>query len=40
MQLGDGVIAASALDHGLTIFTANVKHFGAIDGLQIEGFMP
>lgn len=40
VQLGDALIAATALEHGLTVFTANTKHFGAIDGLRIEAFAP
>jgi len=40
VQLGDALIAATALEHGLTVFTANAKHFGAIDGLRIEVFVP
>ncbi len=28
-----------ALEHGLTVLTANAKHFGSIDGLHIEVFM-
>lgn len=40
MQLGDAIIAATALEYGLTVFTANVKHFGAIGDLQVERFVP
>jgi predicted nucleic acid-binding protein len=40
LQMGDALIAATALDHGLPVFTANVKHFGAIQGLKIEPFIP
>ena len=40
VQLGDALIAATALKHGLTVFTANAKHFCAIDGLHIEVFVP
>jgi predicted nucleic acid-binding protein len=38
VQIGDALIAATALEHGLPVLTANVKHFGAVDGLQIEAF--
>ena len=31
---------ATALDHGLPVLTANVKHFGAVPGLTIEAFLP
>jgi predicted nucleic acid-binding protein len=40
VQLGDALIAATALEHGLTVLTANTKHFSAIDLLAIEGFVP
>ena len=40
MQLGDALIAATALEHGLTVLTANAKHFNAIPELAIEVFNP
>jgi predicted nucleic acid-binding protein len=40
LQMGDALIAATALDHGLPVLTANVKHFGAIEGLKVEAFLP
>lgn len=40
VQLGDALIAATALEHNLTVLTANAKHFGAIEGLRIEAFVP
>ncbi|HEX8612807.1 MAG TPA: type II toxin-antitoxin system VapC family toxin [Telluria sp.] len=40
MQMGDALIAATALEHGLTVLTANVKHFGAVAGLPLETFSP
>ncbi len=40
VQLGDALIAATAMEHGLTVFTANAKHFRAIDGLRLEVFLP
>jgi hypothetical protein len=40
LQMGDALIAATALDHGLPVLTANVKHFGAVEGLKIEAFVP
>ena len=40
LQLADALIAATALEHSLTVLTANAKHFSAIAGLQIEVFMP
>lgn len=38
VQMGDALIAATALEHGQTVLTANIKHFGAIDGLEIDAF--
>lgn len=40
LQLGDALIAATALEHGITVLTANAKHFGAVEGLGIETFVP
>ena len=40
LQMGDALIAATALDHGLPVLTANVKHFGAVQGLTVEAFTP
>jgi predicted nucleic acid-binding protein len=40
LQMGDALIAATALDHGLPVLTANVKHFGAVQGLEVEVFEP
>ena len=40
MRLADALIGATALEHDLTLLTANTKHFGAIEGLQIETFAP
>jgi predicted nucleic acid-binding protein len=40
LQMGDALIAATALDHGLPVLTANVKHFSAIEGLMVEAFVP
>jgi predicted nucleic acid-binding protein len=40
LQMGDALIAATALDHGLPVLTANVKHFGAVQGLKVEVFYP
>jgi predicted nucleic acid-binding protein len=31
----DALIAATALEHGLPLYTFNVKHFGAVPNLQI-----
>ena len=40
LQMGDALIAASALVHRLPILTGNVKHFAAVEGLQVEAFVP
>lgn len=40
LQLGDALIAATGLEHRLTLLTANTKHFSAGDGLQLERFEP
>lgn len=40
LQMGDALIAATALEHGLPVLTGNVKHFAAVPALQIEGFVP
>ena len=40
LQMGDALIAATALKHGLPVLTGNVKHFAAVPALQIEGFVP
>jgi predicted nucleic acid-binding protein len=40
MRLADALIGATAIEYGLPLITANVKHFGAVKGLQIEAFVP
>ena len=40
LRLGDAMIAATAMEHGLILLTANVKHFGSIAGLVLEKFDP
>ncbi len=40
LQLGDALIAATALEHQLTVLTANTKHFSVIEDLQLERFEP
>ncbi len=39
LQLGDALIAATALQHKLALLTANTKHFAPIDGLNVETFV-
>jgi predicted nucleic acid-binding protein len=38
LQLGDALIAATALEHDLSVLTSNAKHFGAVSGLKVERF--
>jgi predicted nucleic acid-binding protein len=40
LQMGDALIAATALKHGMPVLTGNVKHFAAVPALQFEGFVP
>ncbi len=40
LQMGDALIAATALEHGLPVLTANVRHFSAVEGLDVEAFLP
>jgi len=40
MGLADALIAATALELGAPLLTANVKHYRGIDGLDIEIFRP
>ena len=40
LQLGDALIAATAIEHRLTVLTANAKHFSVIEGLSFERFEP
>lgn len=40
LQMGDALIAATAIENQLPVLTANVKHFGAIAGLKVEAFVP
>ncbi len=40
MRIADALIGASAIEHQDILSTANVKHFGAVEGLQVETFEP
>ena len=40
LQMGDALIAATALQHQLPILTGNVKHFTVVEGLSVEPFLP
>ncbi|WP_157272044.1 type II toxin-antitoxin system VapC family toxin [Azohydromonas aeria] len=39
LQMGDALIAATALEQGATLLTGNVRHFGAVPGLSVESFV-
>lgn len=38
LQLADALIAATALEAGMSVLTANAKHFAPIGGLALEKF--
>lgn len=40
LQMGDALIAATAIEHGMTVLTGNVKHFSAVPDLIVEQFLP
>jgi predicted nucleic acid-binding protein len=40
LQLGDALIAATALVHGMPLLTGNVKHFSSIGDLVVAKFDP
>jgi predicted nucleic acid-binding protein len=40
LQMGDALIAATALEHRLPLLAGNVKHFRAVSGLQLKAFGP
>ena len=40
LQIADALIAATAIEHNLTLLTGNIKHFRSVEGLQIEHFKP
>lgn len=40
LQLGDALIAATAVEHGLTLLTGNRKHFAKLPGLTLDVFKP
>jgi hypothetical protein len=40
LRLADALIGATAIELNATLITANVKHFGAVQGLACEAFVP
>jgi len=40
VEMGDALIAATALKHGEVVCTSNIKHFKPINGLKIKNFNP
>ncbi|MDZ7804422.1 MAG: PIN domain-containing protein [Thiohalophilus sp.] len=40
MQLADALIAATALEQGIPLLTANDKHYRPIDNLELSIFRP
>jgi predicted nucleic acid-binding protein len=40
LQMGDALIAATAIEHGMTVLISNVKHFSAVTDLVVERFVP
>jgi predicted nucleic acid-binding protein len=39
LQAGDALIASTALEHQLPLFTGNTKHFAPIPGLDLQKFV-
>ena len=39
LQMGDALIAATALEHRRPLLTGNVRHFAAVPELSVQGFV-
>jgi predicted nucleic acid-binding protein len=40
MEMGDALIAATALAHNETLCTGNIKHFAPVNGLMLAPYSP
>lgn len=40
VMLADALVGATAAEHGLTLATANVKHFRCLEGVALRTFRP
>lgn len=40
LRAGDALVAATAIEHDLTLVTSNYKHFKVIQELQLHNFRP
>lgn len=40
LQLADALIAATALETGLTLISGNVKHYRNLEGVSLQAFSP
>jgi predicted nucleic acid-binding protein len=40
LRAGDAIIAATAFENGLTLYSSNEKHFKMIQGLELRVFHP
>lgn len=40
LRLADAMIAATVIEHTLTLLTGNTRHFAQIQGLRVEHFGP
>lgn len=40
MRAGDALVAATAVEHGLILATAHVRHFQGVEGLLVHHYVP